>query len=69
MSFETEEDVEQYTERRLKPLNTFGLKPCKLQTKSGVIEVDENGTISVVDMPKMQRKLAISQNGYKVNIQ
>lgn len=65
LSFVTEEDDVLKTERRLIPLNTFGLTPSKFAIKNGTFEIDENGIIDI-DFVQSHGKLTISPDGTKV---
>jgi len=65
LSFTTEDEDIPCTERSLKPLNTFGLKPYKYSTKSGILEIHKDGVASL-EVLNIKRKLLISPDGLKV---
>jgi len=65
LSFTTEDDETPFTERNLKPLNTFGLKPYKYSTKNGILEIHKDGFVSL-EVLNIKRKLTISPDGLKV---
>lgn len=66
LSFTTEDDETAFTERNLKPLNTYGLRPYKYSTKSGILEIHKDGVVSL-EVLNIKRKLVITPDGLKVN--
>jgi hypothetical protein len=48
----------------LNPLNTHGLKPTRLNTKNGIVEINHEGWI-VIELVS-RKTISISKNGLKV---
>ena len=61
----TEGDAPHYSEKKLQPLNTFGIRSYKFNMKNGFIEVDEDGLLTI-KLLKSSKEIMINQDGSKV---